>query len=96
MAKAKSGGSKATADMVSAWAGGAHEGDTENHKAIGESGYRIGLHEGMRYVVAMLDDGVPIEQIIDRCRARITSHKGKPADEAAAYWQARQSTARSD
>lgn len=91
MGKAKMGGSDKSAAMVGAWSYGATSESSDSHKAIGQSGYKSGLSDGMRYVVTMMEAGVEWQTILEECRSRITPITAKPADGMAAWWIAKAS-----
>ena len=77
-----------TSGMVDAWSDG--KVTKPGHKAMAANGYRSGLHDGMRFVVEMIEAGHDMAYVIDRCRARITGIVDKPQDERAIYWLAKQ------
>ncbi len=79
--------SPATSAMVDAWSDG--KVSTSGHKAMAAAGYRTGLHEGMRMVVELLEQGHDLAHVVDRCRARITGKADRAAGEHASYWLAK-------
>ena len=91
--KPKAKQSRQASDTAQAWSDGASSDASDAMKLTSQGGYRTGLHDGMRFVVNMMEDGASYAQIVDRCRARITSMIEKPSTEAASYWQAKQSVA---
>lgn len=79
--------SPVTSAMVDAWSDG--KVTEPSHEQIAQGGYRSGLHDGMRYVVDMMEDGHDLTHILDRCRARVTGLIDKPLEEHSMYWLAK-------
>ncbi len=71
----------ATSSIVGAWSSGYMEGMPEGHKAIARGGYGIGLHEGMRYMVGLIYEGVEVREAARRCMGRVSDPDRR------AYWE---------
>ena len=73
----------ATSSVVEAWCSGYTAGMPEGHRKIAIDGYNTGMHEGMRYVIEMLGEGIGLHEAVRRCMGRVTD----PA--ARIYWTER-------